>query len=139
MNTRLKLFLEVNNLTQAEFADNINVVRASVSHVLSGRNNPSYEFIRSVMQKYPTLNIEWLMFGKGKMYKDGSAALQKPAEYTEGLIFPETIEDTPPLPAPEMSTPIETKASDTTPQVVVNQRKVSKIIILFDDGTYQEM
>lgn len=139
MNTRLKLFLEVNNLTQAEFADNINVVRASVSHVLSGRNNPSYEFIRSVMQKYPTLNIEWLMFGKGKMYKDGSAALQKPAEYTEGLIFPETIEDTPPLPAPEMSTPIETKASDAASQVAVNQRKVAKIIILFDDGTYQEM
>ncbi len=139
MNTRLKLFLDAHNLTQAEFADKINVVRASVSHVLSGRNNPSYEFIRSVMQQYPALNIEWLMFGTGTMYKDAPAAPQKHPEYTEGLIFPETIEETPLPPAPEMSTSIETKASDTTPQVVVNQRKVSKIIILFDDGTYQEM
>ena len=139
MNTRLKLFLDAHNLTQAEFADKINVVRASVSHVLSGRNNPSYEFIRSVMQQYPALNIEWLMFGTGTMYKDVPAAPQKQPEYTEGLIFPETIEATPPLPAPEMSTPIETKASDAASQVVVNQRKVSKIIILFDDGTYQEM
>lgn len=139
MNTRLKLFLDAHNLTQAEFADKINVVRASVSHVLSGRNNPSYEFIRSVMQQYPALNIEWLMFGTGTMYKDAATAPQKPAEYTEGLIFPETIEDTPPIPAPEMSPSIETKASDTTSQVITNQRKVSKIIILFDDGTYQEM
>ena len=69
MNSRLKQFLAAENITQAQFADNINVVRASVSHVLSGRNNPSYEFIRSIMMKYPDLNIEWLMFGKGKMYK----------------------------------------------------------------------
>ena len=91
------------------------------------------------MQQYPALNIEWLMFGTGTMYKDVPAAPQKQPEYTEGLIFPETIEDTPLPLAPEMSTSIETKASDTASQVVVNQRKVSKIIILFDDGTYQEM
>ena len=58
MNTRLKQFLAAENISQAQFADNINVVRASVSHVLSGRNNPSYEFIRSIMLKYPDLNIE---------------------------------------------------------------------------------
>ena len=86
MNTRLKQFLSAENITQAQFADNINVVRASVSHVLSGRNNPSYEFIRSVMLKYPLLNIEWLMFGKGKMYKDS----QTPEETrAENLLFPE--------------------------------------------------
>lgn len=139
MNNRLKLFLEVNNLTQAEFADSINVVRASVSHVLSGRNNPSYEFIRSVMQKYPALNIEWLMFGTGKMYKDDPSVPQKPAEYAEALIFPEIVEDNPPVDIEEVKPAIRTAASDNTGQVIVNQRKVSKIIILFDDGSYQEM
>ena len=75
MNNRLKQFLAAENITQSQFADKIDVVRASVSHVLSGRNNPSYEFIKAIMANYPSLNIEWLMFGKGKMYKGAEDTL----------------------------------------------------------------
>ena len=126
MNTRLKQFLSAENITQAQFADNINVVRASVSHVLSGRNNPSYEFIRSIMVKYPDLNIEWLMFGKGRMYKDN-------------ILFPEFEEEQLPEQYASEESPIETEATNSETQVTVSQRKVSKVIILFDDGSYQEM
>lgn len=138
MNTRLKQFLSAENITQAQFADNINVVRASVSHVLSGRNNPSYEFIRSIMVKYPKLNIEWLMFGKGKMYKD---EIHEEKTFSDDVLFPD-LEDSP---LPEVAETVKTvgfidiKESDNTEQVTVNQRKVSKVIILFDDGSYQEM
>ena len=76
MNTRLKQFLAAENISQAQFADSINVVRASVSHVLSGRNNPSFDFIKAMMQQYPNLNIDWLMFGKGRMYKDAARLAQ---------------------------------------------------------------
>lgn len=135
MNTRLKQFLSVQNITQAQFADNINVVRASVSHVLSGRNNPSYDFIKAIMQKYPYLNIEWLIFGKGKMYKD----------YNDSLFADEENS-----PEPQISDPVEsplecntarkeTTTLEETSEIVVKQRKVSKIIILYDDGTYQEI
>lgn len=141
MNTRLKQFLAAENITQAQFADNINVVRASVSHVLSGRNNPSYEFIRSIMLKYPDLNIEWLMFGKGKMYRNSpvtelslQAEEQPVLEPDSDELFPEYEDST-----TEHVETIETIASDNRPQAIVNQRKVSKIIVLFDDGSYQEM
>lgn len=133
MNTRLKQFLAAENITQAQFADNINVVRASVSHVLAGRNNPSYEFIRSIMLKYPRLNIEWLMFGKGKMYKD---ALPPAPE----ILFPEFEETASPLPESDKNTASDESITiDKNIEVIANQRKVSKVIILFDDGTYQEM
>ena len=69
MNSRLKQFLAAENISQSQFADAIKVVRASVSHVLSGRNKPGYDFITAIMAAYPLLNIEWLMLGKGKMYK----------------------------------------------------------------------
>lgn len=127
MNNRLKQFIAAENITQAQFADNINVVRASVSHVLSGRNNPSYDFIRSIMLKYPRLNIEWLMFGKGKMYNDAN---------TQELLFPEPVEHREteaPAPLPENVT------TETPTQLPVSQRNVSKVIILFDDGSYQEL
>lgn len=138
MNTRLKQFLAAENITQAQFADNINVVRASVSHVLSGRNNPSYDFIRSIMVKYPELNIEWLMFGKGKMYKETCHSElipdSPPAEPQETLLF--NMEDD--IEEGKASTN-EINTLNIPIQTIVNQRKVSKIIVLFDDGTFQEL
>lgn len=131
MNTRLKQFLAAENISQAQFADSINVVRASVSHVLSGRNNPSYDFIKATMGAFPSLNIEWLMLGKGKMYKDDNApqiTLQ---------------EDTIPFPDFEYEENIEAMSEintlDNVTQRTEKQRKISKVIVLFDDGTFQEM
>lgn len=144
MNTRLKQFLAAENITQAQFADTIEVVRASVSHVLAGRNNPSYDFLKALMTKYPRLNMEWLMFGKGKMYKDTNDT-ESVVQAQEVLLFSdEHAQDsdiceqpvcTPP-PTPSYSETL-TAANDT--QQTVNKRKVSKIIILFDDGSFQEM
>ena len=156
MNTRLKQFLAAENISQAQFADSINVVRASVSHVLAGRNNPSYDFIKAIMDNYPQLNIEWLILGKGKMYKEKAAAPAlepAPNENLEpGLLFdgfPEDVEDLtlaePNIPIlvdetlPNIAATNEINTSVEQPQKPVRQRKVSKIIVMFDDGSYQEM
>lgn len=149
MNTRLKQFLAAENITQAQFADTLKIVRASVSHVLSGRNNPSYDFIRAIMEHYPLLNMEWLMLGTGKMYKNASneSASFSPVhvpdvieDHETGLLFaeepPEEIEMTTEEVHPA-SNYIKTLADAV--QQTVRQRKVSKVIILYDDGSYQEM
>jgi transcriptional regulator with XRE-family HTH domain len=144
MNNRLKQFLSAENITQAQFADSLNVVRASVSHVLSGRNNPGFDFIKAMMAKYPRLNIEWLIFGKGKMYKDTEIPKEEPKD--ESLLFPtfepmpriDEIVDKDIIPYPEPAT-TEIDNLDNITQTIGKQRKVSKIIVLFDDGTFQEM
>lgn len=134
MNNRLKQFLAAENISQAQFAETINVVRASVSHVLAGRNNPGYDFIKSIMDNYPTLNIEWLMLGKGKMYKD--KVIQESTLFAlEEEIIPEAVQE--PVVKIESSPEIET--IDNQPQEIVKQRNISKIIVFFDDGTYQEI
>lgn len=141
MNTRLKQFLAVENITQSQLADSINIVRATVSHILSGRNNPSYDFIKALMERYPRLNMEWLIFGKGKMYKEPISATpdlfstigpeqeQIPAEIP---VRHETVREN----IPSVNDMI---ALDKVEETGDNQRKVSKIIILFNDGTFQEM
>ena len=134
MNNRLKQFLAAENISQAQFAETINVVRASVSHVLAGRNNPGYDFIKSIMDNYPTLNIEWLMLGKGKMYKD--KVIQESTLFAlEEEIIPEAI----PKPVVKIESSPEIETIDNQPQSVVKQRNISKIIVFFDDGTYQEI
>ncbi len=148
MNTRLKQFLAAENITQAQFADTINVVRASVSHILSGRNNPSFDFIKSMMASYPNLNMEWLMFGKGKMYKNSHEKDLPAPEYD--ILFPDEVNE--PEPPSEIAEIVhDDKKVESKPlsigfdtlnngiQHIDKQRKVSKIIILFDDGTYQEL
>lgn len=70
MNKRLQQFLSAENISQSQFADKIGVTKASVSHILSGRNKPGFEFIESMADCYPNLNLDWLIGGKGRMYKN---------------------------------------------------------------------
>ena len=98
MNSRLLQFLNAENITQAQFASSIGVARASISHIISGRNKPSYEFISAMMKQYPQLNPEWLILGKGRMYNSATSVVKQTSE-----------------------------------------RRISKIIVFFDDGTFQEM
>lgn len=146
MNTRLKQFLAAENISQAQFADTIQVVRASVSHVLAGRNNPSYDFIRAIMDNYPSLNIEWLLLGKGRMYKDSYSRQEIPEipvakpeiEVETGLLFSDFSDETPESVA-NLNILNETKVTDNQSQHSVKQRSISKIIVLFNDGSFQEI
>ena len=143
MNTRLKQFLAAENITQSQFADTINVVRASVSHVLSGRNNPGYDFIKAIMTAYPALSMEWLILGRGKMYRESPTdAVAAPPEPDFSPIYhePDLFEN---LGNQDENIPVvddvPTVSQTIIPSPVVKQRKVVKVTIFFDDGTYQEM
>lgn len=154
MNTRLQRFLDAENITQAQFADTIKVARAGVSHIIAGRNRPGYEFILSTMNHYPELNIEWLLTGKGRMYKNSAYEEQQPvlpdlfAQSPETEPEPEQREVISPresqnplpeyAPAPDIAA---TTGQDERVQAVqqpVKQRKAVKIMVFYDDGTFQE-
>ena len=70
MNNRLQQFLELENLTPSQLADTLGVQRSRLSHILSGRNKPGYDFISKLLTKFPTINAEWVITGKGKIYKE---------------------------------------------------------------------
>lgn len=110
MNRRLLQFLQAENLTQTQFADTLSVARASVSHILSGRNKPGYDFLESLLLHYPSLNLDWLLTGRGRMYRENK---QKESSETDQLpLFP--------LPSP------------------AEPRRIDRILVFYDDNTYQE-
>ena len=164
MNTRLKQFLAAENISQSQFADTIKVVRASVSHVLSGRNKPGYDFICAIMSAYPSLNIEWLIAGKGKMYKNSPDRETSTANTIESLqaynvdediptlfpgendvedIFQSTSQPVSPVSKVSMQPDYANTPSinniDNQLQHPVKQRKAIRVTIFYDDGTFQEM
>ncbi|MCD6090326.1 MAG: helix-turn-helix transcriptional regulator [Bacteroidales bacterium] len=68
---RIKNLISVKNLTASQFADLLGVQRSNISHILSGRNKPSLDFILKITEHFPTISIEWLLNGKGEMFNNG--------------------------------------------------------------------
>jgi transcriptional regulator with XRE-family HTH domain len=67
---RLETILEYYSLTASSFADKISVQRSSMSHLLSGRNKPSLDFIMKLSEEFPDVTLEWILNGKGSFPKD---------------------------------------------------------------------
>lgn len=111
MNRRLLQFLQAENITQSQLADILSVARGSVSHILSGRNKPGYDFLESLLLHFPSLNLDWLMTGKGRMYRDSE-----------------------PSDAPESA------SSDVLPVIHASlpARSVERITVFYSDNTFQE-
>ena len=67
LNERISKIIEHSRLTSSEFADEIDVQRSSISHITSGRNKPSLDFLIKVKDKFPHIRWEWLILGEGEM------------------------------------------------------------------------
>ena len=146
MHNRLKQFLAAENISQAQFADRIKIGKANVSHVLAGRNKPGYDFISAIMAGFPQLNINWLFFGAGKMY-NSTPSVPNSADFdSQDSIFPDyqpdllfaNYDEEPAEPA-NIQTSIVSERLDSNPKAPVKQRSVAKIILMYDDGTFQEL
>jgi len=62
---RLQKIIGYYNLSASAFADKVGVPRSSISHILSGRNKPSLEFIMKILSAFPDVDLYWLLNGKG--------------------------------------------------------------------------
>jgi transcriptional regulator with XRE-family HTH domain len=67
---RIKQIIDTENLSYSKFADIIGVQRSGISHIISGRNNPSLDVIQKILESFNFINTDWLLFGKGEMIKE---------------------------------------------------------------------
>ena len=74
MNRRFQTILDLENLSPAQLADRLGVQRSGISHILSGRNRPSFELLQRVVQSFPEISAEWLITGNGKPLKEQNLA-----------------------------------------------------------------
>ena len=66
---RLETILEYYGLSASGFADKVGVQRSSLSHLLSGRNKPSLDFILKIIENFPEVDLYWILNGKGNFPK----------------------------------------------------------------------
>ena len=72
MKDRLAEFLKSENLTAVKFAEIMEIQPSSVSHIISGRNKPGFDFISKLLMRFPDLNPDWLINGEGESYRSKS-------------------------------------------------------------------
>lgn len=149
MNARLQQFLTMEGLTPARFAEIMGIQRSGISHLLAGRNKPSFEFIQKMMTSFPKLNPEWLILGKGKPYKESSESDSEylPTDLPEFDLFTQ-IEPNPQITQKEADIetvkkitiapePSENLKFEQTP-TAIRQKSISRITIFYSNGTYEE-
>ena len=127
MKERILEFLKQENKSSAQFAEEIGVQASGISHILSGRNNPSLDFVMKMLEKYKFLSTDWLLFGKGSMYKE-------PKMQSLFDNIPETHND-----LSEMHTKNAHGRNEIEFQDVMKKNEqIVKIVWFFDDNSFNE-
>lgn len=126
------------NISATRFAEEIGVQRSSISHILSGRNKPSYDFILKVLEKYPGIDPYWLLTGKGTMM--GETDSSKPADGEEKA-KPEILSGGKEMKSTEDLNKMRSISSnqvDISKQIkdITNVNEIDSIVLLFTNGSF---
>ncbi|MGB7843213.1 MAG: helix-turn-helix transcriptional regulator [Salinimicrobium sp.] len=121
---RLHKVMDYYDLSAASFADKIDVGRSSISHLLSGRNKPSLDFVMKIIQAFPEVELYWLLNGKGS--------------------FPTKMEQSSPPPvissktvSPERNLFSEEDKMPENLPAASGSREIKKIVIFYSDGSFE--
>ncbi|GGD94432.1 helix-turn-helix domain-containing protein [Planktosalinus lacus] len=124
--SRLQKVMDYYGLSSSAFADTIDFNRSSISHLLSGRNKPSLEFVMKVLEKFPEVKLYWLLNGKGN-FPDSDPEIEFPKENVS-----------PPSP------PLKNESNEKEKPSVGNisgldpDKNIERVIIFYKDGTFKE-
>lgn len=130
---RILEILKIKNLSPAQFADLIGVQRSSISHLISGRNKPSLEFIQRILKTFPEINTEWMLSGKGpemnqKDYLNDEVSIPmdlfQPEQVTKEKIFEPKKQEPEKLQKKKWAEP--------------EGKKIEKIVFFYKDSTFRE-
>ena len=120
---RIKKVQETLGLTARQFAAEIRVQPGTISNMMAGRNNPSLEVMKRIMERYPTLNPEWLIAGRGEMWR------------TEPGKEPGLFDTQAPDPK-ERAARTAQKEEPQTP--AAPSKQIARIVVYYTDNTYAE-
>jgi transcriptional regulator with XRE-family HTH domain len=141
MKDRVLRFLGDKGLTATRFADIIGVQRSSISHILSGRNKPSFDFIQRFLRKFPEVNAEWLILGKGNMYShlDDSKEVEQEeqnASFNKGLFADTGKQSRPTRDVVESEPPPTYNTTSSKRENIL--KKIERIVIFYEDHSFSE-
>jgi transcriptional regulator with XRE-family HTH domain len=139
MKDRIIEFLKQENKSARQFAEEIGVQASSVSHILSGRNNPSLDFVVKMLAKYPYISTDWLLFGKGQMLSESKQIdlfSSDPINESFDIFNKKSAEPS------DRSDVTESGKRPVKDNLIVSkpdyEKKTIRIVWFYEDGTFRE-
>ena len=138
LKNRIIEIMEKSGLTPSEFADKIEVQRSAISHITSGRNKPSLEFLIKIKHSFPEIDTDWLIFGTEK--EEISTEISPKNENVEkpNTSYPTLLE----LFDSEVKTEKNSSDSENHPQQTKignsGNKKMIRAVLFFSDGSFEE-
>jgi transcriptional regulator with XRE-family HTH domain len=127
-------------VTPSLLADELGIQRSGISHILSGRNNPSFDFLQKILTRFPKLSAEWLILGQGAMYKTAGTVV--PDIFAQKAVAGQTYHS-PTIPAMPEKIPSgeadKKKSPEPYPEKTHSttiEKTIEKIITFYTDKTF---
>ena len=125
---RLEKILDYYGLSATAFSEQIDFNRSTISHLLSGRNKPSLDFVMKVLDEFPEVELFWLLNGKGHFPSDETAVQNSNSELPSSKGINEEDSVLAKKSAPTSLEEIEEENHD---------QEIERIVIFFKDGTFK--
>lgn len=119
---RLDQIMKYYDLTATALAEKIDFNRSSISHLISGRNNPSLEFVIKILENFPEVNWKWLIHGKGDF-----------PNTIDGLKNPSAI----PPKTPQLPDLFSQEVPQSTGEVSNDNSSIERIVVFYRNGTFK--
>jgi transcriptional regulator with XRE-family HTH domain len=144
---RLEIILDYYSLNASSFADKIGVQRSSLSHLLSGRNKPSLDFILKILEVFPDVDLYWILNGKGNFPKNSQQSDNKENNVEQVVkqnipapssaeIIPENLFSK--IQIPHVIPTLETKKIENQNSTKESDsNEIDKIVIFYKNGTFK--
>lgn len=129
---RLEKIFAYYDLNASSFAEKIDVGRASISHLLSGRNKPSLDFVLKVVKSFPEVELYWLLNGKGNFPK--GEVVENQGQQSETLAAPSKPNHTPTTPTNQTTS---NNQIDNSLQPSNSDKAIQRVVIFYKDGTFE--
>ena len=137
MKDRIAHIIRAKNLTAAEFALRLGIQPSNISHLLSGRNNPSLDFVKKLKETFPEYSLEWIIFGRGPITVSEPFAPVTPIEPAS----PVTLQENPEESVVE-ETLFEQPKEEETPVGLPQPSPAAtlkQIILVYSDNTFEQI
>jgi transcriptional regulator with XRE-family HTH domain len=140
MKERIIELIEYYGLSSSQFAAEIGIQRSAMSHILSGRNKPSLDFVLKVLDRFSEIDTEWLLFGKGQMLRNKNAKenivtedLFSKDEDNKGISENKKVENEEKV---DLLADMNQKKSSGT-EVTEDVRSIDKIVFFYKNGKFK--
>ena len=132
MDRKLRILMQNENLTASKLADILEIKPAAVSHILSGRNKPSFELICKIVNRFPHINPYWLL-GDSQDILNSNAQIPTSENFVEtgGTLFDNDEK--------KVETPETPTLSEPTTIPTLARTDIEKIIIVYRDQSFEEL